>query len=269
MARNRGLLETTSEIVAFTDDDIEVDTHWLLWMVEPLVADRSVKVVTGLIMPARLDTPQQRWLDQFSPYSKGLLPRRFDTGPCRPDDRLLFPYWGPAFGSGASMAFRRAALIDIGGFDPALGVGSPALSGGDTEALSHILVRGGRLAYQPRALCWHHHNVTEAALRRQTFAYAVGATAIFTKWILRDPRLVRQALHEGTDLVRGQLFPRSGPVENTVEVSRLASQMRISRGHRLLRHQVAGYVLGPFLYVRSVAWARRKHLRDTLPARTA
>lgn len=269
MARNRGLREAASEIGAFTDDDIEVDTQWLLWMVEPFVADKRVDVVTGLVMPGQLNTPQHRWFEQSSGYGNGLLPRRFDTGPCRPDNRLLFAYRGAPFGSGASMAFRRAALLAIGGFDPALGVGSPAIAAEDIEALSRVLVDGGRLAHQPRALCRHHHYATDAALRRQASACAAGATAIFAKWLLRDPRLARQSLHEGMDLVHGWLLRRRHPIENAVEVSRLDSQMRVSEERRLLRHQLVGYALGQVFYLRSVAWARRRHLRDALPARTA
>lgn len=266
VARNRGAREAASEIVAFADDDIEVDAGWLSWMVEPFVSDEQVDVVTGLVLPKSLDTPQQRWFEQVVGFGKGLEPRRYDTGPNRPGDRLLFPYWGPAFGTGASMAFRRTVLVAIGGFDPALGTGSPALAGSDVEALSHVVIRGGRLAYEPRALCWHNHRASEAALRSQTFTYAVGATAIFTKWLLRDPRLFGYMLREAARLARAAPHGRARRGAKTVEGSRLATQLRMNRRRGLLRRQLGGYAAGPLLYLRSLAWVRRRRLRDVLPA---
>jgi GT2 family glycosyltransferase len=261
--------EATSEIVAFTDDDIEVDQQWLSWLVEPFIADDQVAVVTGLVQTKTLDTPAQRWFDQAIGFGKGLAPRVYDTGPNRPTDRLLFPYWGPAFGTGGSMAFRRAALVAIGGFDPALGTGSPALGGSDVEVFTHLILRGGRLAYEPRALCWHNHPASETALERHTFTYAVGTTAIFTKWLLRDPRLPGYAAREFARLARGMLTRRGRATGRTVEGSRLANQLRMSRERGLLKRQLVGYALGPVFYLRSVLWVRRRHLHDVLPARGA
>jgi hypothetical protein len=167
------------------------------------------------------------------------------------------------------MAFRRAALVAIGGFDPALGTGSPALGGSDVEVFTHLILRGGRLAYEPRALCWHNHPASETALERHTFTYAVGTTAIFTKWLLRDPRLPGYAAREFARLARGMLTRRGRATGSTVEGSRLANQLRMSRERGLLKRQLVGYALGPVFYLRSVLWVRRRHLHDVLPARGA
>jgi cellulose synthase/poly-beta-1,6-N-acetylglucosamine synthase-like glycosyltransferase len=263
VARNRGIRESTSALVAFTDDDVEVDPAWLSWMVEPFLADEQVGVVTGLVMPARMDTPEQRWFEQFSGFGKGLEPRIFDIGPNAADGRLLFPYWGAAFGSGNSMAFRRAVLLEIGGFDPALGAGSPAKSGADIESFSHAIIRGRRLAYEPRAVCWHDHRANEAALRHQTFNYGVGCTAILTKWLLRDRRLRRLVAREALGLPLRRFAPR-GRVAPAPELARLNLQFAMNRGRGTLPRQLAGFALGPFLYARSLLWARRLRLRDVL-----
>lgn len=266
VARNRGVRESTSALLAFTDDDVNVDPAWLSWMVEPFLADEQVGVVTGLVMPARMDTPEQRWFEQFSGFGKGLEPRRFDTGPNFTADRLLFPYWGAVFGSGNSMAFRRAVLLEIGGFDPALGAGSPAKAGADIESFSHAILRGHRLAYEPRAVCWHEHRADEAALRRQTFNYGVGCTAILTKWLLRDRRLLRLVAREALGLLLRRLASR-GRVASAPELPRLNLQFAMSRSHGMLRSQLAGFALGPLLYARSLLWARRLRLRDVLTGR--
>jgi GT2 family glycosyltransferase len=265
VARNRGIRESSATIVAFTDDDVRVEPNWLSWMVEPFLQDPVVAVVTGLVMPARMDTPAQRWFEQFSGFGKGLEPRRFDTGPNAASDRLLFPYWGAAFGSGNSMAFRRDALLEIGGFDPALGAGSPAKAGADIESFSHVIIRGGRLAYEPRAVCWHDHRAQERALRGQTFNYGVGCTAILTKWLLRDRRLRAQIGREAWSLARDRIAA-GGDVPTAVphEVSRLSLQFSMNRRRGTLLRQLSGFAVGPLLYVRSLLWARRLGLRQVL-----
>jgi hypothetical protein len=47
--------------------------------------------------------------------------------------------------------------------------------------LSTAILRGGRLVYEPRALCWHEHRKDGDALRGQAFGYGVGFSAIVTK----------------------------------------------------------------------------------------
>lgn len=45
-------------ILAFTDVDVEVDLDLLARAVAPILDDSMVGVVTGLVMPDRLDTAQ-------------------------------------------------------------------------------------------------------------------------------------------------------------------------------------------------------------------
>ena len=72
-----------------------------------------------------LDTPAQRLYEQFGGHSKGrgLAAEVFDVA-SHARQHPLYPL--PAFGVGASMAFDREALLRIGGFDVALGAGTPA-----------------------------------------------------------------------------------------------------------------------------------------------
>src|SRR5919197_775881 len=173
VARNRGIREARADLLAFTDDDVRVDPEWL------------------------------SWFEEYSGFGKGLEPRVYDLDEHRAPDNLLYPYWGAAFGSGNSMAFRRNVIEGIGGFDPALGAGSPARAGADIEAFSHAILEGSRMAYEPHALCWHDHRTHRAALRRQTFAYGAGFTAILTKSVLREPRLALEMVRQLAGVVRG------------------------------------------------------------------
>jgi O-antigen biosynthesis protein len=252
VARNAGVAHTTAEVVAFTDDDATVEPDWLDWLIEPFMSDPDVDAVTGLVLPAELETQAQRWFEAYGGFGKGFERRVYDLDHNRAD-RLLYPYWGGVFGSGNSMAFRRPALAAIGGFDPALGAGSPARGGADIEAFSHVILRGGRLAYQPRSICWHVHRRDEAALRRQLFAYGVGLAAILTKWLLRDPRLLVGLARALRPVLRGALRP-----------SRTSVRHRPNLPPALNRLELRGLLLGPALYLRSVLWSRRRRLADVL-----
>jgi GT2 family glycosyltransferase len=187
-AHNRGLAEVKSSFVAFTDDDVIVDKHWLAELMRGFYRAEDVACVTGLILPAELETPAQVWFEQFGGFSKGFNRRIFD----RFENRLkspLYPYAAGTFGSGANMAFKTAALWDIGGFDPALGAGTIAQGGDDLAAFYSVITRGYRLVYEPAALVYHWHGRDYAGLRRRAYGYGVGLTAYLTKYLVDQPNL--------------------------------------------------------------------------------
>ncbi len=186
LAHNRGLREARGEIVAFTDDDVDVDSHWLLELARAFEWERDVACVTGLIVPAELETAAQVWLDERVGLNKGYEPRLFDLGRNRPPD-ALFPYAAGTFGSGANMAFRTEALRALGGFDPATGAGTRSRGGDDLAAFFGIVASGATIAYQPAAVVRHYHRRDVAGLRRQMFDYGAGLGAYLTKIVLDDP----------------------------------------------------------------------------------
>ena len=252
VARNHGISCTASEIVAFTDDDVVVDPDWLGALVRPFLRDPRVAAVTGLVLPGELETHAQWCFERYRGFGRGLEQREFDLHNHRAEDRLFYPYWGGVFGSGNSMAFRRARLCAIGGFDPALGAGSVARAGSDVEALSRLVLSGERIAYEPHAVCWHAHRLEERDLRRQLFNYGIGLTAILTKWSLRHPSLVLSILRAIPQALRGAPSAQPG--------------QRPGLPPHLRRLEVLGYMLGPLFYVRSVRSARRLRLADALIA---
>jgi len=212
IAHNRGLQEVTGQIVAFTDDDVIVDRHWLTALVGGFALADDVACVTGMIAPAELETPTQGWIEQFG-FSKGFQRRIFDLDQYRPATPL-YPYAAGTFGSGANMAFRSAVLRQLGGFDPALGAGSLALGGDDLAAFFQVIVHGYKLVYEPAALVQHWHRREYAGLRRQAYGYGVGLTAFLTKTLLERPSrlwtLVRSA-RQGVRMVRQLRSPKHMP----------------------------------------------------------
>ena len=252
VARNRGVARTTAGIVAFTDDDVVVERDWLRLLVAPF-ARAEVGATTGRVLPLELATPAQKRFEQYGGFAKGLRRCEFDLHCNRADHRLLYPFWGGVFGSGNSMAFRREALIAAHGFDPALGAGSRALAGADIDALSAVVLHGGRLVYEPRSLCWHEHRRDDEALRRQVFNYGVGFTAILTKALLHDRRFAAAAA-------------RSVPVAWSLRRARSASgrDLAATTTPELARLERRGMLRGPTRYVDSVAWSHRLGLQRVI-----
>jgi O-antigen biosynthesis protein len=213
-ARNAGLAHARGAVVAFTDDDVAVDRHWLASLAQPFLQDERTACVTGLILPLELDTRAQLWFEQFGGFAKGSQRRSFDLGPGRPRD-VLFPYAPGRFGSGANTAFRTAVLRALGGFAVELGVGTPARGGEDLDAYLNVLHAGHRLVYEPRALVWHPHHLDLPGLSRQVHRYGIGLSAALSKRLAggrgerrailrRVPAGLAYAVHPGSAKNRGK-----------------------------------------------------------------
>jgi GT2 family glycosyltransferase len=191
-ARNRGLTHARGPLIAFTDDDTLVDPGWLSALGETFTRDPRIGCVTGLILPAELETPAQLALDRRNGYRKGYTPRTWSLS--HPPADPLFPFTAWRFGSGANMAFRTGVLRSLGGFDNATGAGTPARGGDDLLAFFEILTAGHALAYQPGAVIWHRHRRTRDAVAAQAFGYGAGVSAYLTGAVARDPRRLPELL---------------------------------------------------------------------------
>lgn len=246
-ARNRGLSELTSDVVAWIDDDEVADPDWIAWIKRGFALPQKPDAVAGVMLPAELETGAQVNFERYGGFNKGrgmepvLLVAYTASAP-----DPLYPL--PNFGAGGNMAFRTDALRAVGGFDNRLGAGTLTHGGEETRALSLLLVSGSTILHWPPAVTWHYHRRTDAALEKQFYGYSAGLTAFYMSMILTSPKSIVRILGFVPKGVKGILANRNrctpeGPPADFPE--------------SLLRAGRHGLFNGAWMYLREIQNQRR------------
>lgn len=251
LAHNVALAEVTGDVVAITDDDVEVDPGWLA-AIAGAFSEPAVTCVTGLILPAELETRAQLLVEQAGGYARGFTRRSFSAGMA--DAGPLFPFTAGRFGSGANMAFRTGWLTARGGFDPAMGAGTPARGGDDLAAFLRVIVDGGTLVYEPAAILRHWHRRDYESMRRQAYGYGVGLGAYLAASLRARPALLGAMVRRSVPAARHLLG--SGSVKNAGRDK--------SFPRELIWRERTGFLAGPLAY--AVSRARYRDSRSGGPA---
>jgi len=145
-ARNAGLTELQSDVVAFPDDDCEYPDDLLERVAERLAADSDLGGITG------------RSADRAGRSSPSW----------KSDARLLTRtnLWNR--GISYAIFLRRNIVDEVGAFDEQLGLGSqaPWSSGEEIDFLIRAVSAGARIAYDPDLVVFHEQKLLSTADRR-------------------------------------------------------------------------------------------------------
>ena len=159
-ARNAGLAAATGEIVAYLDDDARPDPDWLTFLVAGFADERHA----GIGGPNLPPEDESRF---------GTCVANAPGGPVH----VLLSDTVAEHIPGCNMAFRRAALAAIGGFDEQFRV-----AGDDVDVCWRLQASGHTLGYRPAALVWHRRRTTLRRFWRQQRGYGRAEALLERKW---------------------------------------------------------------------------------------
>src|SRR5438445_1677666 len=159
-ARNTGLKAATGEIVAYIDDDAHPDPHWLTYLAATFRNTTHVAVGGP----------------NLAPPGDGVVAECVANAPGGPVHVLLSDGEAEHL-PGCNMAFRRATLEAIGGFDPQFRV-----AGDDVDVCWQIQKKGRTLGFSPAAVVWHHRRNSVVAYWKQQQGYGRAEALLERKW---------------------------------------------------------------------------------------
>ena len=195
LAQNRALRTAQGELFAFTDDDCRLTKEYVSQLLQHDMADGDELVLRG----GRIELGDPT--DLPLTIKTTAAPTRFKRHSPAPNftthDRIIGQI------SGCNMAMRRAVVERLGPFDERFGPGAVITSGADADYVLRAYISGITIEYVPDMAVFHHHG------RKQKLAgykvmrgYAVGAGALYAKYIFKHPHLCRPFLWDMKAAIR-------------------------------------------------------------------
>jgi GT2 family glycosyltransferase len=160
VARNTGCQAATGQIVAYLDDDAWPDPHWLQYLAFTFATTDYAAVGGPNIPPA-------------SSHSIGNVVLHAPGGPVH----VLLSDTDAEHIPGCNMAFRKAALQSMGGFDPQFRV-----AGDDVDICWRFHDSGLKIGFNPGAMVWHNRRQTIRGYLKQQFGYGRAEALLERKW---------------------------------------------------------------------------------------
>jgi glycosyltransferase involved in cell wall biosynthesis len=148
-ARNDALASTRHPVVCFLDDDELAADGWLDALRSAWSRAGERVAVIGGPMRADWQAPRPPWLADYLLYVVSILDLGPDKRRLTKRDRQLV--WG------GNMSVRVSAVLDVGGFDTALGARSGVSweRGEEEELQERLLAAGWEIWYEPGAVIDH------------------------------------------------------------------------------------------------------------------
>jgi len=195
-AYNRGILETTGEVLAFTDDDCVAPPDWIESIMAAFRVNPDADLLYGqVLLPAALVG------------SPDVIPTLVIRQPERLSSRNGFRITG----MGANFAAQRRLFDKIGGFDEVLGGGGALCSSQDFDLHYRAYRIGATIILSPTVKVDHYGARTHEQWASTLRAYGIGDGAFYFKHVrcgdlfalrLLIARLSRLAVREALNGIR-------------------------------------------------------------------
>ncbi len=160
VARNVGLHAARGDIIAYTDSDCVVDPHWLTFLVRAMV-ENGFEGCGG---------------PNYAPHEEGRIEACVAASPGAPCHVLTGEDRAEHL-AGCNMAFAKAALLAVGGFDPQF-----TSAGDDVDICWRTLQAGYTLGFCPAAFVWHFRRNTVKAYYGQQRGYGRAEAMLYFKY---------------------------------------------------------------------------------------
>ncbi len=139
--RNRGVAESSGDLIVFYDDDCEAESGWLDRLVAPLLRDPEILGAAGSVMVK--DCSAIGYAENILGFPGGGLRYYHEAQGVVTPIRTL---------STCNCVYRRSALERAGGFPEEAVFRTP---GGEDSVLAERVTRLGRCVYVPDAVIYH------------------------------------------------------------------------------------------------------------------
>lgn len=160
VARNVGAQAARGEIIAYTDSDCVVDSHWLTLLVGAMVANRF-DACGG---------------PNYAPAEEGRIEACVAVSPGAPCQVLTAEDRAEHL-AGCNMVFRKPVLTALGGFDAQF-----TSAGDDVDICWRALDAGFTLGFCPAAFVWHFRRNTVKAYYGQQRGYGRAEAMLYFKY---------------------------------------------------------------------------------------
>ncbi len=155
-ARNKGILESEGDAIAFTDSDCSVHPHWIKYLLRGLENDNGHIGIGGRVLPLGNDI--------FSKYYTF--------------HRILEPPQSRKYLVSANCIYWREPILEAGGFDEDI-----TRPGGEDIGLSFKLFnRGYRFGFEDKAIVYHDYRSNIRNFSKTFYNYGLGCRLVTEKY---------------------------------------------------------------------------------------